>query len=99
MASPLQAARREVQRVRELLESQARCPHELFQHRVRKAGADRLSQIPIARQCASQGTLSAQLLYHRSKFVCHLSSIVATIGTLIKRDDFAIAQIRTTLLQ
>ena len=52
--------------------------------RVRKAIADRFSQIPITRHRAPQSALSAQLPYHRSKFVCHLSYIIATIDASIK---------------
>ena len=77
--SALQAPRREIEGVGQLLERKPGSSHQLFDHRRREAFADGIAKVALGRQVSSQNTSTAQFLHHGAEFVYHLSSIIATI--------------------
>ena len=60
-AAALQAADGEIESARQLFQREARGLHQLSQHRVREAFANRLPQIAVRGQRPAQNALSTQL--------------------------------------
>lgn len=70
-ATPLQAARREIERTGEFLERQTGSLHQLFHNTRAKAFADCIAKITVAGKGTSQGSLSTQLPDHGPDLIYH----------------------------
>src|ERR1700678_226394 len=70
-ATPLQAARREIECTGEFLERQTGGPHQLFYNARTKALADCIAEITVAGKSTSQGPLSTQLPDHGTNLIYH----------------------------
>jgi hypothetical protein len=80
----LQAARGEIKRLGQFLERKAGSLHQLFNHGGREALADSFAKITLAGEGSSQDGSATQFLHHRTQFVYHLSSTIATIVVTVK---------------